>query len=257
MADLFSLKQLLEKPDIKIVLNLLSEQSSSQILIEDCQGNLLLGEPRKTFDYEFPIIGGSEILGCVKGNEKAQVISQLLTYLVSQEKLVVKDELTGIANRRYFNELLQREWKRLKREQKSLSLILCDIDYFKNYNDTYGHLMGDFCLKLVAQTLKRAVKRPGDLVARYGGEEFAILLPITDKIGTIYVAEMLRLAILQLKILNSASETYSYVTISLGITTTIPQDNLSPQELLEVADQSLYEAKKTGRNCYVYQDLSL
>ena len=165
--------------------------------------------------------------------------------------LATLDGLTKIPNRRSFDETLNQEWLRLCREQKSLFLILCDIDYFKNYNDTYGHLAGDECLIKVAQTLYEVIRRPADLVARYGGEEFAIILPNTSTQGVIHIAERIQEAIAALAIPHSASQVSSYITLSIGISGGIPSGDDSPLHLIDIADQALYQAKIEGRNRFV------
>ncbi|MGB6295846.1 MAG: diguanylate cyclase [Rivularia sp. (in: cyanobacteria)] len=164
------------------------------------------------------------------------------------QKLANCDGLTGLANRRYFDNYFQKEWKRLSREQAALSLIMCDVDYFKNYNDTYGHLLGDECLRRIAAVLKQTIKRPADLVARYGGEEFIILLPNTDLDGTIHLAEQIRKQVKSLDIPHTNSSISHYVTVSLGVASTAPQLNISPQTLIAAADKMLYKAKSAGRN---------
>lgn len=158
------------------------------------------------------------------------------------------DGLTGVANRRHFDETLSREWRRMARDARPLSLIMCDIDFFKAYNDTYGHLKGDECLKQVARTLSKALQRPGDTVARYGGEEFAGVLPGTDEKGGTYLAETLRARVESLGITHSSSQVSSVLTISVGVATAIPEKQSSPPELISMADQALYKAKREGRN---------
>jgi diguanylate cyclase (GGDEF)-like protein/PAS domain S-box-containing protein len=164
------------------------------------------------------------------------------------EKQVNIDGLTQIANRRCFNNHLEQEWQRLYREQQFLSLLLFDVDYFKKYNDSYGHKMGDECLIKIAQAANEVVCRPVDLVARYGGEEFVVILPNTDLKGAITVAQKIHTAIQDLAIPHSASEVSDIVTISLGITSQIPNSEISPEDLIEQADQALYHAKQHGRN---------
>ena len=164
------------------------------------------------------------------------------------EKLVNIDGLTQIANRRCFNDRLEFEWERLCREQKSLSLILFDIDYFKRYNDCYGHQVGDDCLSAIAQTANQILCRPADLVARYGGEEFVIVLPNTDLDGAIIVAEQIRKAVLELNISHQNSDISDTVTISLGITCLLPCSAQKSTILIKQADMALYRAKHEGRN---------
>ena len=177
----------------------------------------------------------------------------------SLERLAKLDGLTQLANRRTFDVHLNETWKRLCREQKPLSLIMCDIDSFKLYNDHYGHLMGDRTLKAVAQVIQSAAKRPADLAARYGGEEFAIILPDTDQRGAIRVAEELRKAVLHLRILHQVSVTHPFVTVSLGIASTLPcgePTTRSSEELIRNADRAMYQAKHGGRNQFQVSDRS-
>ena len=165
------------------------------------------------------------------------------------QRLAHSDGLTQTANRRYFDSYLDQEWYRLGREQRPLSLILCDADYFKPYNDTYGHQAGDECLKQLASVLQQAAQRPADLVARYGGEEFAIILPYTDTRGAIAVAKQIRRLLANLAIPHRIS-TQQQVTISMGLATGIPHPNRFPSALIAAADQALYRAKTSGRDTY-------
>lgn len=167
---------------------------------------------------------------------------------IELERIAQVDGLTGIANRRHFDEILELEWKKMERENKPLSLILMDIDYFKFYNDTYGHLQGDSCLQEVAKEIAAQTKRPSDFVARYGGEEFAIILPDTDMTGVAEVGENIRSAIVALCIEHTTSDVNSYVTASLGLATITPQVGTKPNILIAQADTALYKAKDNGRN---------
>ena len=164
------------------------------------------------------------------------------------EKLAVIDGLTGIANRRKFDEYIQSEWLRLAREKSPLSLILCDIDHFKLYNDTYGHQAGDRCLRKVALAIKKVIKRPADLAARYGGEELAVILPNTTPEGAKKLAHQIGLQIQALQIPHICSPVDLYVTLSLGVAGCIPHHSDSPQALIAAADSNLYKAKNLGRN---------
>ncbi len=161
------------------------------------------------------------------------------------------DGLTQIANRRSFNETFEREWLRHKRNKMTLSLVLIDIDFFKKYNDYYGHSSGDDCLIKVASALQSAVKRPVDLAARYGGEEFVVLLPETPIEGAICVAERIAEAIAALRIEHHESEVFDHVTVSQGAASIDPDGELKAVRLIEMADEALYAAKERGRNCYV------
>lgn len=164
------------------------------------------------------------------------------------EKLVNLDGLTQIRNRRSFDRVIQQEWKRLHREGGVLSLILCDVDDFKAFNDTYGHQAGDDCLRSVASVFNGKIERPADLAARYGGEEFAVILPNTSAKGAFYKAESFRKAIELLLIPHTRSSTGDYVTVSFGVSTLIPDGDTSPDALIANADKALYKAKESGRN---------
>jgi diguanylate cyclase (GGDEF)-like protein len=175
-------------------------------------------------------------------------------------KLATIDGLTGVYNRHYFDNTLSQEWQRCGREKQPLSLILCDVDYFKPYNDIYGHQAGDKCLIRVAQIMNHIVKRASDFLARYGGEEFAIILPNTPLEGAIKISEELRQAIENLKIPHEKSQVSKYVTLSLGIASVIPssessieQSCLTIESLIKIADNALYNAKESGRNQVKYQ----
>jgi diguanylate cyclase (GGDEF)-like protein len=164
------------------------------------------------------------------------------------KRLAYVDGLTQIANRRLFDERLNQEWCRMKREQLSLSLILCDVDYFKQYNDTYGHQAGDNCLRDVAKAISGSIRRPADLVARYGGEEFVVLLPTTDLEGTIKIAKTIQANVRELKLPHERSQVSQYVTASFGVGSIIPIEQMSPEQLLLDADRALYQAKTEGRD---------
>jgi diguanylate cyclase (GGDEF)-like protein len=158
------------------------------------------------------------------------------------------DSLTKLSNRRGFDDYIQKEWDRMHRIKAPLSLIMCDVDFFKNYNDRYLHPNGDKCLIKVAMAMRNAVRRSGDLVARYGGEEFAVILPNTDALGAVSVAENLRSAIKSLQITHEASAVCPFVTISVGVSTIIPTHENDFQALIHAADRALYQAKSQGRD---------
>ena len=158
------------------------------------------------------------------------------------------DGLTGLLNRRRFDEIYNEEWRRSIRNQTPLSLLLVDIDFFKAYNDTYGHLLGDSALRLVAGALDDASRRQVDKVARYGGEEFVAILPNTALQGAMQVAENMRRAVENLDIVHVASAIGSHLTISVGAATTVPEGAGSPLHLIARADSALYQAKEDGRN---------
>ncbi len=160
------------------------------------------------------------------------------------------DGLTGIPNRRQFDETLLREWRRSGRQAKPLSILLCDVDHFKQFNDGYGHQVGDECLKAVARSLQATLRRPADLVARYGGEEFAVILPDTDLGGALLVAEAMRANVEGLRITHRyAGPESGVVTISAGVATVVPaRGHIDSADLIRQADEALYQAKEGGRN---------
>jgi diguanylate cyclase (GGDEF)-like protein len=174
--------------------------------------------------------------------DKAEELAERLLAISSQ------DGLTGIANRRHFDDFLAKEWNRAVRSRKPLSLILCDIDHFKAYNDFYGHQEGDKCLFRIAHTLDQYARRSGDLAARYGGEEFAIILPETSLGNATEIAEQVRSAIKDIAIPHAASDTDNIVTVSFGVATVVPRRSQHSRMLVALADKALYEAKQMGRN---------
>jgi diguanylate cyclase (GGDEF)-like protein len=173
---------------------------------------------------------------------------ELKRYRDFLEDLSLVDGLTGIGNRRRFDEFLLREWRRSRRARTPLALVLLDVDYFKPYNDHYGHATGDDCLREVAATIAMLVRRPGDLCARYGGEEFAAILPHTDLIGARVLGERIREAVMALEIPHAGSSVAPVVTVSIGVAASDAATDEEPEELLREADRRLYEAKTLGRN---------
>ncbi|MBD2019490.1 GGDEF domain-containing protein, partial [Leptolyngbya sp. FACHB-36] len=164
------------------------------------------------------------------------------------QRLAYMDGLTQVANRRYFDERLEYEWRRLLREHHPLSLILCDVDFFKQYNDTYGHQIGDDCLRFIASAIRSVAKRATDLVVRYGGEEFAVILSNTPLEGAVQVAQKIRTAVRQLQLPHQHSSVSPYVTLSLGVACIVPTPGTSAVQLIAAADRSLYQAKAAGRD---------
>jgi len=182
-------------------------------------------------------------MDCRKARE-----AELVVLTEKLQKLSTMDGLTGIANRRNFDDELARAWRRGQRESAPVALVLVDIDHFKSFNDHHGHLAGDDCLRRVAQVLARSVKRPFDLVARYGGEEFAVLLPDTAGAGAELLAEKLRREVEILNIANIHANAVRRVTISAGVAAAVPQPGSQPASLIAAADGCLYRAKREGRN---------
>ncbi len=211
------------------------------------------GESRWLGDHSFPwldelgnLIGSVGILSDIM--ERKQVEATLRQMNEELHLLATLDGLTGVANRRNFDELISREWGRMRREKTPISLILCDIDYFKLYNDTYGHQAGDDCLRKVAQAIMKSVNRPSDLVARYGGEEFAVILSNTDTEGACNIAETIRRQVEELSITHHQPSGGRSLTISCGLSCMLPVEENTFDALIALADKGLYEAKKQGRN---------
>lgn len=188
--------------------------------------------------------------------QQFQLYKQLEEANQALQRLATSDSLTQLANRRRFDEYLNQELQRLAREAAPLSLILCDVDFFKSYNDTYGHQAGDDCLQQVAQAIARSVRRPTDLVARYGGEEFAVLLPNTNAEGAVRVAEKICSEVKALKIAHTNSQISTCLTLSVGVASAVFYHESSSAMLISAADKALYQAKAKGRDRIVIVPLS-
>jgi diguanylate cyclase (GGDEF)-like protein len=178
----------------------------------------------------------------------AQLSVKLCTANESLEQLSLHDGLTNLANRRFFDAYLAAQIAVARRHKRTVSLIMCDVDSFKAYNDHYGHQVGDECLKHVAAALRSCCRRPSDMTARYGGEEFAMVLPDTDMIGAAQIAEAARVAVARLKIPHAHSVAGPYVSISGGVAALLRKIDITAQQLIAAADQTLYQAKHSGRN---------
>ena len=176
-----------------------------------------------------------------------EVTHQLDAANAELQRLSTTDALTGIANRRALDDFLSREWRRCQRMEKPLSLVMLDIDYFKLFNDKYGHQAGDDCLQQVAAQIARAAPRASDLAARYGGEEFMLVLGETDLDGALWMAERVRQMIGDLKVVHYATDS-KFVAVSCGVVTVLPDDQHSIETLIESADAALYQAKRGGRD---------
>lgn len=190
---------------------------------------------RETNHVEMILLAIEDITERKKAEEQLKLIASM-------------DGLTGIANRRHFDNTLDLEWRRAMRSAKPLSLIIIDVDYFKNYNDVHGHQSGDSCLQKIAHTIRDSLRRAGNFVARYGGEEFMVILPETDTEGAYLFAESLREKIENLNIEHKDSKAGKNITISLGVSTSIPKKDSAQDELISLADKALYKAKQGGRN---------
>ncbi|VXB82092.1 PAS domain S-box-containing protein/diguanylate cyclase (GGDEF) domain-containing protein [Pseudomonas sp. 8AS] len=185
-------------------------------------------------------------------SERKQTEEQLLKLQKQLEEFSYKDGLTGINNRRMFDSILQIEWANAQRTRKPLSLILLDIDYFKQFNDHFGHIKGDDCLRRVGQALQGAAVRPRDCVARFGGEEFVLVLPETDAASAQQVAERCRKLVRKLRIPHPQSNVAPLLTISLGVGTLVPEQGDAPLAFIEAVDRLLYQAKQQGRDRLQY-----
>lgn len=183
----------------------------------------------------------SELLGLEK--RKLDLMSQELN------RLSREDALTGLANRRHFNDIFQQEWDRARRDNRPVALIFVDVDHFKPFNDTHGHVEGDRALAMVGGALKSVLRRSGDMAARYGGEEFVILLPGTSVEGAREVAQHVARAVTSLRIPHKASSVADHVTVSMGVASMMPRGDLRGAHLLALADEAVYAAKEAGRNC--------
>ena len=181
-------------------------------------------------------------------SERKKMEEELLALNRKLEALTLQDGLTGVANRRLFDQTLKSEWFHALRDRQPLSLIVLDIDHFKQYNDCYGHLMGDECLTKVAQALNKIPLRATDLFARYGGEEFVLLLPKASIESAVEIAEKCRRLVQDLAIPHEESSTGNVVTISVGVASLTPVPDMEPASLFELADRMLYQAKECGRN---------
>jgi len=177
-----------------------------------------------------------------------QTSAELLSANKQLERLASEDGLTDLANRRHFDVYLAKELARARRTKQTVALVLCDVDFFKPYNDHYGHPAGDACLKQVAAALGSICRRPADLVARYGGEEFALVLPETELSGAVQVAETARKAVEHLKITHEHSNAASHVSISAGVAAQLPEMTITAEQLIMASDEALYQAKHLGRN---------
>lgn len=264
----FKREEIIGKKDVELFKNGLGEEFHTTDLLVMNSGNVeereeeLINESGRRYflSIKFPIKNGdNNIIGVcglstditerkrheVEIKEMAEQLEIERNYAQAE---AITDGLTGLYNRRYFDNILRKEFYRLKRTGEPLSLIMIDIDYFKNYNDTYGHLEGDNCLKLVSTSIRKKVTRTTDIVARYGGEEFVVVLPMTNETGALKIAENIRQEVENLNLPNSSSKISDVLTISLGVTTALRMIAESPNQIIHLADDALYKAKENGRN---------
>jgi diguanylate cyclase (GGDEF)-like protein len=226
------------------------------------------------FDFEQNILDDALVHAAITGDEKYEELAGEYGRLLRQLRRATKvsdratitlnnsrydlldkvhyDALTGIYNRRYMMDSLKRVIKSLSRSKGVLSVLMIDVDFFKKYNDTYGHSEGDYCLKAVAVAISKAMMRPDDYVVRYGGEEFMVILPNTDECGAKFLAEKILENISTRKIPHSASEVSDCITVSIGITTTAVKNSHTVDDYIKQADKALYKSKQNGRNQYTF-----
>lgn len=218
--------------------------------VKTIKGSTIMAEANKTMRLSgirhLIVTDNEEFVGLLSPINFFKYYEDVKEYL---SDLAINDGLTKIHNRRYFDEVLAVEWKRTKREKSPLSLIMLDIDFFKKYNDTYGHQAGDESLIKVAKALTKSLRRPADMVARYGGEEFVIVLPNVELEDAVKLSEKIRAKIEDLEIEHKLSSINKFLTMSLGVVSIIPSLDSTPEELLNRADKALYNAKIRGRNC--------
>ncbi|AFY39642.1 diguanylate cyclase [[Leptolyngbya] sp. PCC 7376] len=221
---------------------------------------LIAQDGLKTISFVLTIILSLAIAGIFIVISRLRSVNQDLEDKVAQrtqelQELATTDCLTTLANRRHFETVFREELRRATRAKHHISLIMCDVDHFKKYNDTYGHQAGDDCLYAVAQVFKSYTQRAGDLAARCGGEEFIILLPNINAEQVTKIASLIQESISNLNLEHRASTTAPYVTLSLGLTTVIPTEVTLPEELIKMADKALYQAKENGRNRFMFLSL--
>lgn len=210
-------------------------------------------------DYIMKPVGSVVVQAKVRAMYRLVQMQRALVKLAGQlneanlelQRLSMTDGLTGIANRRMFDVALAREWRRCQRIKKPMSVVMIDVDHFKKYNDRYGHQEGDDCLRAIAQELARSAPRPGDLVARYGGEEFVMLLSETDEDGAHWVANRIRQHVEGLNLPHEDTN-HGHVTVSCGVSSVVPGNELSADMLVKSADNALYLSKNQGRNTVTY-----
>lgn len=218
-----------------------------------------IGKPPKSVELETRVkalLNLKSEIDARKAREQ-ELLTVTLKLEEANEKLHVlssTDGLTGIPNRRSFDDILEREIRRAQRSKSPLALALGDIDFFKPFNDCYGHTEGDACLQQVATAFTKVLKRPGDIAARYGGEEYAFILPNTPEIWSKLISEKLRSSVESLQIPHSHSQVSEYVTVSIGVVTAVPDGNQSPKDFINAADKALYQAKHDGRNQVVVSE---
>lgn len=231
--------------------NLFSDEKRVVLKAEELLASGMINAQVSTENYKELLKGYKKLLRQSMKLLKMADLMQLELKNVKErlETITNIDVLTGLFNRRFFNLNYIREWSSAIRTNSSLACIMIDIDFFKKYNDTYGHLQGDECLKAVANAITAAVKRPRDIVARFGGEEFVVLLPETKEDGAFHIANEILRAVNRMEMQHDTSDKGGMVTVSMGVAELIPSRENAGEILLNMADEALYRAKNDGRNC--------
>jgi diguanylate cyclase (GGDEF)-like protein len=247
------LKQLAQFQDVPVIMISGMDQMNNLEAAFAAGAIDYLTKPPNTLELKVRVSSALKLKGEIdrrKARERdlLHLTEQLEEVNLELQLLSTRDGLTGLANRQAGNNFLSREWLRAAREQKEFSVIMIDIDFFKLYNDSYGHLAGDDCLKKVAAALQQGLHRPADLLVRYGGEEFMALLPDTGREGALFVGNAMRDALAAVQLHHGNSTVSPQVTVSIGIASTIPGVDMPVEVLIAAADRALYQAKQEGRN---------
>lgn len=245
-------KALLQRLDVRsfaLIPLLYGEKSRGFLAI----ANRLNAQPWQKLDLSLFEITGTMLINAIQRKHYEEIFQNIEDNLREVNSMLVResrvDPLTQIANRRFFDDKLESEFRRAMREHTCLALLFCDVDCFKSYNDTYGHLAGDHCLRSIAQALQHSFQRASDLASRYGGEEFAIIMPATKPDIAAQMGEKVRQAVYDLNLAHRTSKVTGIVTISVGVAFVVPTPGDSPKKLIDAADHALYKAKALGRNC--------
>lgn len=229
---------------------------ASFLVVAHFASGLLIGLPMRELLYMTAILGAATVIGTVSSYNWENTLRTAFVEQRMLNELAQRDGLTGLYNRRIFDDYIQRVWRQARRDHVAVEIIFIDIDHFKVYNDLHGHQAGDDCLRKVAQTISRAAKRPFDFSARYGGEEFVLVLYGPPEDYARSLPEQLRQEIIQLAIPNEGSQVAPMITVSIGVALADPSSGRSLTGAIQAADEALYEAKQSGRNRVIFKDAS-